>query len=238
MEKLKKTHIQIFFMGAYEAREILEFLHHAKTLTRRTVSQYVIPALTSGPEMVEGSEAYESLLRSALGERYRLNYTSRGRTNISGEKPLKNESYAYLSEMLTAASDKRSSWPHLDLDDAPAAVDQEVRELLGKPGLAYLGIPRGTDTLRPNYHRVMANLEDDWKARKQLRSRRQDSDLLAPPWETNVELPDVMPDIGPMFTQPPTTPPDPTPDPGPDVQIRATPVLEFDFHTGYRVRYR
>lgn len=94
------------------------------------------------------------------------------------------------------------------------------------------------DTLRPNHHRVMANLEDDWKAREQLRSREQGSDLLVPPWESNIELPDVIPDIGSIFTQPPTAPPDPTPDPGPDVQIRATPILEFNSYTGYRVRYR
>lgn len=157
--------VNLLNMGLTEAVEVVDTLRQYGALNRRTMHTYIMEALYGGPDVVEGSPAYESLLRNVYRE-LRDHRGSGG--DHPGDKPIGPETAGYLRDVLADAAGERLPFSRLYWDEVPEEVVQEVRSLLGRAGMQHLGIPRSAWQLKPDRRLTMVLQEEEAHAREVL----------------------------------------------------------------------
>jgi hypothetical protein len=163
---LYKRLFEELIMGATEALSFLDVLKKHGLLTRRTVAQYVLRSLYAGPDMREGTAAYEAMEKSVYREVFRSHHLSFDGSD-KHHQPLQavsSEAADYLSQILTVTSGDRRNYPlrfSSRYDGFSQNVYDEVAGLLGTYGHRYLGVSGSADSLFPGERRVRAFITDE-----------------------------------------------------------------------------
>lgn len=138
----KGAHQQLS-MGAREAVAFLDALRHHGLLSRRTVAQYVMPALLGGAEVREGTPAYRSLEEALYGEAIDQELGRRpGVADDPSEESVSREGGDCLREVIRSVYDGKTRLCAGEFRYSGHTIDTytETRGLLGVAGMRYLGI--------------------------------------------------------------------------------------------------
>ncbi len=138
----KRAHQQLS-MGAREAVAFLDALRHHGLLSRRTVAQYVMPALLGGADVCEGTPAYRALEEALYREAIDRGLGRRpGVADDPSEDPVSREAGDYLREVIRSVYDGKTRLCAEEFRYNRHTRDTytETRELLGVAGMRYLGI--------------------------------------------------------------------------------------------------
>lgn len=155
----------LLIMGAPEALTFLDALQKHGLLSRRTVAQYVMPALYGSRETKVGTAGYMVLEQPMFREVIDEMQGMRLRADADpAEEPVSNETAMYLRGILEVATgDRRHGMICLGMryDGFTEAAYEEVRVLLGRTGMRYLGIADRYESLEPSQSMVSAIVQDD-----------------------------------------------------------------------------
>ena len=210
-------------MGAQEAADFMEVLQNHGALSRRTVALYVMPALTGGSDVREGTEAYGELDLSLGRELSVQTAAMRSRRGIAPDEPLSGEAAVYLRSLIDCVrrGNSRRLDPGLPFNGFSREAYGEVRGAIGTEGMRYLGIDGRSDTLNPARRRMreirdMELYTEDVPAGGERPEREAPSWIQTPAWVRDSLPPG--PDAAAIPAMPDPFPPDPflTTDFGPD----------------------
>jgi hypothetical protein len=156
---------QLLLMGASEALTFLDALERHGLPSRRTVAQYVLPTLYGSRETKEGTPGYEAIEKAVYGEAFdEILGKRRHAVDDPAEVPASNEGAMYLRGILEVATgDRRVRMPFRGCryDGFSIAAYEEVRRLLGRTGMDYLGIRGRHESLTPSRSMVSAMVMED-----------------------------------------------------------------------------
>ena len=183
-------------------------------LTRRTVRQYVVQALYAGPDVAEGTPAYDAFERRLYRDIDRAERLLPEQRAAAGhaDRTLDPESTDYLRRVLaTAAGDSKRGLSRIPapFDGFSSRAYHEVYGLLGSGGRSYLGLRGARESLVPSRWMVYARLVDEDDAEAQ---RRQSERRAAPmPFGVDQAMLGPGPTPDPMLEVPDLQPPDSMP---------------------------
>jgi hypothetical protein len=152
-------------MGASEALTFLDALERGGLLSRRTVAQYVLPALYGSRDVKEGTDGYRAIEGPLFSEVFDEKLGRRRRAvDDPREVAVSSEAAMYLRGILeTATGDSRTRMPFRGYryDGFSRAAYEEVTRLLGGTGMRYLGVTGRHESLVPGRSMVNAIVMDD-----------------------------------------------------------------------------
>lgn len=154
---------QRLLMGASEALVFLDVLRKHGLLSRRTVAQYVLEPLYAGPEVREGTTAYQAIEESVYREVFDEMLGNRQPNNGFSDEPISWETGDYLRRVIATVCDRRYSLSRFDGDynEYSGQAYEEVRRLLGNAGRRYLGISGKSKRLNPSERMITAIIFDE-----------------------------------------------------------------------------
>ncbi len=154
---------QILLMGAAEALIFLDVLRDHGLLSRRTVAQYVLPSLYAGPEVREGTPAYQAMEESVFREVFDEMLGNKRPDNGLTDEPLSWETGDYLRRVIATVCDRNHGLSRFDgeFNGYSEKAYEEVRKLLGDTGRSYLGISGRWKRLNPSDDMIMAIIYDE-----------------------------------------------------------------------------
>jgi hypothetical protein len=162
---LYKGACQLLLMGASEALTFLDALEGGGLLSRRTVAQYVLPALYGSRDVKEGTDGYRAIEGPLFSEVVEEMMDRRPRAlDDPREEAVGSEAAMYLRGILEIATgDSRTRMPFRGYryDGFSRAAYEEVRRLLGRTGMDYLGVTGRHESLVPSSSMVNAMVIDD-----------------------------------------------------------------------------
>jgi hypothetical protein len=144
----------ILIMGASEALAFLDVLRKHGLLSRRTVAHYVLGSLYAGPEVREGTPAYQAIEESVCHEAFDEMLGKRRPNSGIDDEPLSWETGDYLRRVIATICDRKHGLSHFDgeFNGYSEGAYEEVRDLLGDRGRRYLGISGRSKRLNPSEH--------------------------------------------------------------------------------------
>jgi len=161
-------------MGAAEALRMYDTLRVYDAVTPDLVRRYVVRALTSGPDMVEGMPEYDSFDRQMVRDirRYQDRLNSGGQVSYGDTRISRQTSNCLASTLAKAAGDE-SEWKNIDWRGYPRGVIDETVGLFGEEGARYLGMETTPLGIYLDRMAVNANLTDDYTVKENLRIQRE-----------------------------------------------------------------
>lgn len=155
----------LLIMGAPAALTLLDALQRHGLLSRRTVAQYVMPALYGCRETRVGTTGYMEIEQPLFREVVDEMRGSRPRADADpSEEAVSNEAAMYLRGILEIATgDRRHGMICLGMryDGFSRDAYEQVRRLLGRTGMRYLGIADRYESLEPSKSMVSAIVQDE-----------------------------------------------------------------------------
>jgi len=152
-------------MGAPEALTFLDALQRHGLLSRRTVAQYVMPALYGSRDTKVGTDGYAELEQPLFREVVDEMRGRRPRAEADpSEEAVSNECAMYMRGLLEIATgDRRHRMICLGMryDGFSKRAYEEVRRLLGRTGMRYLGIKGRFESLEPSQSMISAIVQDE-----------------------------------------------------------------------------
>lgn len=143
----------------------LDALQRHGLVSRRTVAQYVMPALYGSRDTKEGTAGYTELEQPLFREVVSEMQGRRPRADADpSEEAVSNEGAMYLRGLLEVATgDRRRRMICLGMryDGFSRGAYEEVQRLLGRTGMRYLGITGRFESLEPSRSMVSAIAQDD-----------------------------------------------------------------------------
>lgn len=154
---------QKLLMGASEALSFLDVLRRHGLLSRRTVAQYVLEPLYAGPEIKEGTPAYQAIEESLYREVFDEMLGNRLPNKGIPDEPLSCETGDYLRRVIATICDRKHGLSRFDGDYNGYSEEayEEVRKLLGNTGRRYLGISGKSKRLNPSESMITAIIYDE-----------------------------------------------------------------------------
>jgi len=154
---------QRLLMGASEALRFLDVLRKHGLLSRRTVAQYVLEPLYAGPEVKEGTPAYQAIEESVYREVFDEMLGNRLPNKGIPDEPLSCETGDYLRRVIATICDRKHGLSRFDGDynEYSEQAYEEVRRLLGNAGRRYLGISNKSKRLNPSESMITAIIFDE-----------------------------------------------------------------------------
>ena len=127
-------------MGTNEALDVMDILLNSRTVTPENVRRYVVPALTGGARMIEGSPEYDNYLREIYRDlRHGAIPSPAGLNGRYGDNEIELETAIYLRTVIEEASKGRYLGNFIIDPEEDGEVIHEVGTLLGREGRRYLG---------------------------------------------------------------------------------------------------
>ena len=154
---------QRLLMGASEALVFLDVLRKHGLLSRRTVAQYVLESLYAGPEVRQGTPAYQAIEESVYREVFDEMLGNRRLNKGLSDKPLSCETGDYLRRVIATICDRKHGLSRFDGDynEYSGQAYEEVRRLLGNTGRRYLGISSKSKRLNLSERMITAIIFDE-----------------------------------------------------------------------------
>jgi len=154
---------QRLLMGASEALVFLDVLRKHGLLSRRTVAQYVLESLYAGPEVRQGTPAYQAIEESVYREVFDEMSGNSQPNNGHSDEPLNCETGDYLRRVIATIYDRKHGLSRFDGDfkEFSEQAYEEVRKLLGNAGRRYLGISGKSRRLNPSECLITAIIYDE-----------------------------------------------------------------------------
>ena len=155
----------LLIMGVNEALTFLDSLQSHKLLSRRTVRQYVLPALYGSRYTKVGTDGYSELEGPLFREIVQEIQGRRLHADADpSEEAVSNEGAMYLRGLLEVATgDRRHHMICLGMrhDGFSKRAYEEVKDLLGRTGMDYLGIKGRNESLEPSRSMIIALVQED-----------------------------------------------------------------------------
>ncbi|MBN2330316.1 MAG: hypothetical protein JXC85_00730 [Candidatus Aenigmarchaeota archaeon] len=152
-------------MGANEALTFLDSLQRHGLLSRRTVRQYVMPALYGSRDTKVGTDGYAELEGPLFREVVQEIQGRRLHADADpSEDAVSNEGAMYLRGLLEIATgDRRHRMICMGMryDGFSKRAYEEVKEILGRTGMDYLGIKGRNESLEPSRAMIMDIVQED-----------------------------------------------------------------------------
>ena len=152
-------------MGSHEALTFLDALQRHGLLSRRTVAQYVMPALYGSRDTKVGTDGYAELEQPLFREVVDKMRGRRPRADADpSEEVVSNEGAMYLRGLLEVATGDRKHRMiclGMQYDGFSKGAYEEVQELLGRTGMRYLGIKGRFESLEPSRAMIVDIVQED-----------------------------------------------------------------------------